>query len=662
MMEKDEEILHEFGEMVQLATSEWGRQQQYLQNAWLFASGKQYSDQEERERASNKRPKLEVLNVVRPRLNRVLNPFRASPNGMYIKHRDSSVQSQFNKLLAEIQRDSSADEVFECAMENQLVGGVGYWVVTTDYQSPETLNQCIKLIKIDNPNSVYIDPTDLSIDGSEARWGYIIDYTANEVIEELYGEEYECKESQAKQGYYKHIVVPKDTTPVVTLYVREKKMVKRWFFADGSYVDQYNKPELETIGKRMVELNWINVYKIIGQKIVDKTKMELDRVPIVRVVGDTQRKGDGVRWVGLVEAMVTPQRMANTYINSEKEMVENAPISPFLATVGQVKGLEDYWKRANKTAFDTLLYNKEDGTGAPQRMNNTANIQPTIMGRQQAMADLDQSTGIYQNQMGDTSGIGDESGTSIRLRNSIGEIQWKHYYQNMNKSIESTIKICLQLIPIIYDYDLDLDGEIVNFGGYKLDKYSVEASIGAMNESQKERNLSNLMVITSMLPEDRKTAFLDIMASMIESDKKSLIESRIAKLIPADLREDAEQQLDPMAQQALDSAMQASQELQAQNDLMKQYIAQLQNQLVAMENDSQTALLQTQLNNENKLQVEAMKQEGLNQRQIAQMIEEATKRQEEKIDKILESLAKPIQAEEYNPENIKSDLIGKQFG
>lgn len=658
--ESKEGILHEFSEMVKIAVDAWSHQQKNLEEAWLFASGVQYSLNEISERKINGRPDLEVLNIVRPRLNRVINPFKASPNGMQIRHKDGKIQSLFNGLLAEIQESSKAGEVFECAFENMVVGGVGYFAITTDYLSNESLEQCIKLVKIDDPNSVFIDPTDKSQTGEDARWGYLIDFVSNEFIESMYGEEY-CTNAKAPQvGYQKHIVIPKETTPVVTLYVREKSIVKRWFFEDGTFIDG-TKPSLPTVGSRNIELSIINVYKIVGGEVVAETKLEADRIPIIRVVGDTQRAGDGVRWVGIVEQMKTPQRNANRYLNQEKEIVETTPIAPWVGTVGQFKGVEDYWRNAHKKAFSAIFYNAENGSPRPERMDQSSNSTPSIAGRQNAMNDMDQVTGIYQNQMGDTSGAGDESGESIRLRNSIGEIQWQHYYQNMNKSIESAIELITQLIPLIYDYDFELDGEMVNFANLKLDRYKSEAFVGALNESQKQKNINNLMVITSMLPEDKKTAFIDIIASAIESDKKAEIEKRIQKLIPAEFIEQAENAMDPQAQQALEQAMQASQAQQSQIEQMNQYIVQLQNQIIEMENDSKAMLLKAQMDNETRLELERMKQEGLNQRQVADMIAEANQRQEERIKELVSQIQAPKEVLSYNPETIKTDLEGKQF-
>lgn len=660
-MEKEtEDILHEFEEMVKLGQSYWAHQQRHLEDSWLFLSGVQYTTNEINERKQNNRPDLKVLNVVRPRLNRVLNPFKASPNGLFIKHKNGGIQNAYNKLFAEIQEGSKATEAYNTAFENLVVGGVGYFGITTDYANNETLNQVIKIEKIDNSNSVFIDPSDRSNTGENARWAYVIEFVSNETIEQLYGEEYECKKTHWANGYFKHISIPEETTPVCKLYQKEKALVKRWFFKDGSFIDG-KKPDLETIGSRNVELTWINVYTIIGSKVVSQTRMECDRIPIIRAVGDTNNDGSNTRWVGLVEASRTPQWMANKYLNSEAEMVDNAPLSPFVATKEQVMGVEEYWANANKRAYGTLFYNSVNGQGSPQRADNTANIQPAIMGRQQAMSDLDQTTGIYQNQMGDTSGLDGESGESIRLRNSIGEIQWKHYYQNMNEAMVSALDVIIQLIPSIYDYELDLDGEVVNFSEIKLSKYTTEAVIGAVNESQKERNIKNLMVLTSLLPEDRKTAFVDIIAGMIESDKKSIIEERIQKLVPADLMGKTDSEMPPEAQQALETAMQASQELQNQNDLMKQYITQLQNQVIELENDSRSMLLKAQMDNETRLQLEQMKQEGLNQRQVADMIAEANKRQEENIKALIADLKKPEALVEYNPQSIKTDLEGKQF-
>lgn len=671
-MAKDyNEILEELKESLSECNDFYSQQYKHSRDLLEFWSGDQFTDQEINDRRINMRPTLEALNVCRPYINSIVNPFRSNPNGIKINIDDSEKSRIVNGLIGYIEYKSNADEAYETAFENAVVGGLGWVVLTNDYESNESLNQIIKICRVEDPESVMIDPNSKSIVGDDAQYAIVLNYVSEEIIEDTYGEEY-C---DYKNGInvYKNWIIPKSAIPVITYYVKKHKMVKRWFFADGTYTDSYEKPTIPTVAKRDIKQTYVEVYKIIGNKVVDVTKLDIECIPVVPFYGDrVVNRNDMVKWTGAIEWMKAPQRMINTYFNSEKEMVNNAPISPWIATAEQIDGYEKYWRNSNKTAWDTLLYNSVEGQAAPSRVDNNANIAPAITGRQNAMQDLQRTVGIFDPQLGNQQSGSEQSGIALSIRDSFGNRTNAHYYQNAAKSIAQVGKVLIQLLKSTYEGEMKLKIKDQFYGITEeevntaemlsgIDMSEIEVSVGAMIQSKKEQETGALLAIQNLLPEDKKLALIDILADRIETKNKRVVMDRVKKLVPVEFKDAEENAPDPQAMAALQAAEETINKYKEQEELMAQYITQLQNQLAIIENDSKSMLEKAILDNRTKIEVEAMKQEGLNQRELAKILAESEDRMTARIDKFFASLKPLIQSENFEVKNIKSKLDGKQF-
>lgn len=630
---------------------------QYLYSEELmeFVSGVQHSQDEIDERESNNRPTLETLNVTRKYINNIVNAVRQSPNGISVSLEDPKLSKALNDEIHSIEASSNADEAYETAFEQSVMGGIGYIVLSTDYKNDETLEQEPIIESVDCPFRVYIDPNSTQIDGSDAEYGFVVKYKPNEFVENEYGATINTNAKNLKLGMYKGWEsIPKNHCPVITYFRKKEKKVKRWFFIDGTFVDQYEKPEGDIVGKREVEVYSVDVFKIVGDEIVEENNIPISYIPIVPVYGDRVHRSDGVKWVGITEWLKAPQRMVNRYHNQEIEISENTPISPLISTAKSIKGYEPQWRNHNKVAYATLVVN--DDTPMPTRLDSNSNTQATISSKQSSITDAQSVTGIYDSQMGNNaSNIQNaQSGTAISLLQGFGERTNAQWYQNLAKSIQQVGRILVELIAIT---NPQLGMAMRAYGMLKI---KVETSVGAILQTNKQRNLQALTAIQGLLPEDKKTTLIDIFANEIESKDGDLIKQRVKKLLPIEFQDQGENAPDPKAMEALNAANQALQVSEQQVEMLKQYVVQLQNQLTEMENDQKLSLVQTQLKNQNNLELQAMKEEGLNQRQIAKMIEDANKRQEDKITEVLNEMKKFIPITDYNVANLKADLKGNQ--
>lgn len=656
----DKELLEEIQERSQEAMAGASIQNLYSEECQRFWSGDQFSVQEIRERKRNRRPALKAYNICKTYVHAVVNPLRENPNGIIVTTEDEETTEELRDVVRGIEQESDADEAYETAFENIVVSGVGYIGLTTAYTDDESLDQVVQVFTIANTSSVLYDPSSKEINGSDAEWCMVIDAISEDVIEDKYGEEVADQGGDAVvTTTYKHIKVPESTIPMVCYYKKVYKNVKRWWFADGTYIDQAQKPELPSVGSRVVSVPSVSVTKLIGKYVIEETTMQMSGLPIVPVYGEANRDLTGVRWTGLIENLRALQEGVNIHYNSELEMVDALPLSPFMATKEQILGQEQYWNRANQVAFPTLVYNAVEGQSRPERTNNSSNIQQPIAGRQALMADAGRLSGITDQQLGDQQGA-NESGIAGTGRVMQSEKQTAHFYQNWSKSMKRVGNMMVELIfstysgvtavPVVNESN-EASVRNVNFDALKKSvgksKVKVDVTIGQMLKSTRQRDLENVAMLQNALPEDKKNAFLDIIAeNSFEGKSKKEVLKRAKMLIPQEFQENTGA-IDPMAEQALQSAQMAIQAEEQKNAQMQEalqmqqrLIDQLNQQIFELQSDS-TAMLQGKaMDNNTKLQQEAMKQQGLNERQLAQMIAD----QQAKFDQMIEDMRKEFGA------------------
>lgn len=79
----------------------------------------------------------------------------------------------FNGVIRHIEYTSDADVAYDTACENQVTYGEGYIRILTEYCDDTSFDQEIKIGRIRNSFSVYMDPMIQDPTGADARWCFI---------------------------------------------------------------------------------------------------------------------------------------------------------------------------------------------------------------------------------------------------------------------------------------------------------------------------------------------------------------------------------------------------------------------------------------------------------------------------------------------------------
>jgi hypothetical protein len=429
----------------------------------------------------NARPCL-TINKLPQHVRQVTNEQRQNrPNGKVIPADDNAdvqVAEIFNGVVRHIEYMSDADVAYDTACDNQVTYGEGYIRLLTEYCNDDTFDQDIKIGRVRNAFSVYMDPTIQDPCGSDAEWCFI--------TEDILKSEYER-------------LFP-DASPISTLYSQGvgDQGISSWLQEDTIRIAEYfynvydsetlhlypnnqtakaNSPEdkqlKEMYGKplrtRKVDRKKVMWMKTNGYDILDEREWSGKYIPVVRVIGNEWEVDGQIYISGLVRNAKDAQRMYNYWTSQEAEMLALAPKAPFIGYGGQFEGYENQWKTANTTNWPYLEVNPDvtDGAGGvlplPMRAQPPLPQTGLIQAKMGAGEDIKATTGQYDASLGQQGN--ERSAKAIVAREKQGDVGTYHYVDNLARAIRYITRQIVDMIPKIYDTQriariIGADGEV----------------------------------------------------------------------------------------------------------------------------------------------------------------------------------------------------------
>jgi hypothetical protein len=428
----------------------------------------------------NARPCLTV-NKLPQHVRQVTNDQRQNrPSGKVIPaddHADVEVAEIFNGMVRHIEYISDADVAYDTACENQVSYGEGYIRILTEYCDENTFDQDIKIGRVRNSFSVYMDPTIQDPTGADAKWCFITEDITKDEYQRMYPDSAPITTLQTlgvgDQNLSQWLM--EDTIRVADYYYVDYDKATLNLYPgnvtafDGTPEDKqlkaiYGKPKRTRESDRVK----IKYCKINGYEILEEREWAGKYIPVVRIVGN-EFEVDGRLYVsGLVRNAKDAQRMYNYWVSQEAEMLALAPKAPFIGYGGQFEGYENQWKTANTTNWPYLEVNPDvtDGQGAvlplPARAQPPMASSGLLQAKAGASEDIKASTGQYNASLG--MGSNERSGKAILARQREGDVGTYHYGDNLARGVRHIVRQLVDLIPKIYDTQrvariIGLDGE-----------------------------------------------------------------------------------------------------------------------------------------------------------------------------------------------------------
>jgi len=429
----------------------------------------------------NARPCL-TINKLPQHVKQVTNEQRQNrPSGKVIPADDKGdveVAEIFEGMVRHIEYMSDADVVYDTACENQVTYGEGYFRILTEYCNENSFDQDLRLGRIRNAFSVYMDPLIQDPAGCDAEWCFI--------SQDLEKDEYERQYPNAapitsimSQGVGDQSLsqwINENTIRIVEYFYHTHTPTKLNLYPgnmshfDGSLEDKEMKQMgLKPIKSRTVDVKKVMWMKSNGYEVLQEQEWAGKWIPVIRVIGNEFEVDGRIYVSGLVRNAKDAQRMYNYWVSQEAEMLALAPKAPFIGYGGQFEGYENQWKTANTTNWPYLEVNPDvtDGMGVtlplPQRASPPLAQTGLIQAKMGASDDIKSTTGQYDSSLGATSN--ERSGKAILARERQGDVGTFHYGDNLTKAIRFATRQLIDLIPKIYDTAriarvIGIDGEV----------------------------------------------------------------------------------------------------------------------------------------------------------------------------------------------------------
>jgi len=429
----------------------------------------------------NARPCL-TINKLPQHVRQVTNEQRQNrPTGKVIPADDKAdvaVAEIFDGMVRHIEYISDADVAYDTACDNQVTYGEGYIRLLTEYCREDSFDQDLKIGRVRNSFSVYMDPTIQDPCGSDAKWCFLTEDLTKEEYERMFPNASPVS-SMMSQGVGDQSLsqwLSEDTVRIAEYFYIEHKSAKLNLYPDnvtaidGTPQDKQLKLMFQKpIRSRNVDKKQVKWLKTNGFEVLQEQDWAGKWIPVIRVVGN-EWEVDGQLYVsGLVRNAKDAQRMYNYWVSQEAEMLALAPKAPFIGYGGQFEGYENQWKTANTTNWPYLEVNPDvtDGAGSalplPQRAAPPLAQTGLIQAKMGASDDIKSTTGQYDSSLGAASN--ERSGRAILAREKQGDTGTYHYVDNLSRAIRYVTRQLVDIIPKIYDTErvariVGLDGEV----------------------------------------------------------------------------------------------------------------------------------------------------------------------------------------------------------
>ena len=588
----------------------------------------------DRNRPGKERPMLVVNRLLQFR-DRVVNEIRQNTPSIRIRPANDGADQETAEVLMglihHIQDNSNAAIAYDTAVEWQVDTGLGYVRVRNDWSSETSFDQEIYIDRIPDPFKVYFDPHSKSPDGSDAEWAIIAEEIPKDEFKRLYPDveqtNFDLAGNADMQGWY-----TKDSVRIAEYYYIKHEPAQIQDPETGMVRDTFLK-----------KCMWC---KAVGDKILEQTELPTKYIPIVPVIGhEIWLQGRCYR-SGLVRNAKDAQRLYNYYLSANAENVALAPKAPFVGVAGQFES-DPNWGRANKESLAYLEYDPVSiaGTpvGAPQRAM-PPQASPAIMNAiQLAENDIMQSMGIYQPSLGDQSN--ETSGRALLLRQKQSETGNFHYQDNLNRSIRQIGRICIDMIPKIYDRarvlrilgedgsprEVNIDpnlpqasantdnpgvDSIYNLG---VGQYDVVCDSGPSYATKRDEAANMMLALTQANPALFQTIG-DLMMKNMDWPGAEEISKRLQMMLPPELQPNAQgEKVDPQVIQA----QQMMEQLATQMEQMGQELTYLRDERILTLQDKEREWFEAEtkrMEAEAKIGVTNEALQGMIQQNLAAML------------------------------------------
>jgi hypothetical protein len=597
-----------------------------------FRNGDHWLPEEVRQRDIDGRPCLTV-NTLPATLHRVTNDIRQNRQSIHVHpvddQADPDVAEIIEGLCRHVEYDSGADAAYDTATEYAASVGFGYFRLITEYCDPMSFDQDMKIKRVRNPFTVYIDPSAQEADGSDMLYAFVTSKMSKFEFARQYPKATADYNGIAPAGSGGTSWQDQDEVRVAEYYRVEFEAATLVLLSDGTtrLATDKTAPPVGVVpqGTRPTFIRKVMWYKLTGKEVLERSEVPFDWIPVFPVYGDEVDLDGDVTRSGLIRYAKDPSRMYDYWLTSATEEIALRTKTPFIGAIGQFEGVEADWNNANTKSFSYLEYNPitVDGNLAPAPQRQPAADVPSghIAMAGLARDNIKAVTGIYDASLGARSN--EVSGIAIKSRQSQSEVSNFHIADNLGRAIRHLGRCMVSGIPRIYDTErvvrtLGLDGSadhaVINkplpapqkdektgavrtvLNDVRVGKYDVVVSAGPAYSTLREEAADQMLSVGQSWPKLFEIAGDKIVKSFDWPGAEE-ISDRIAKTLPPGLADDKDE-TPPNMVQTDKGPIPAEQAAKMIGD-MDQALSQIHQEL----EEAQSGITKARLDNDAKIEI-----------------------------------------------------------
>lgn len=601
-----------------------------------FRMGEQWPDYAIASRGLD-RPKL-TINELDSYIRQVTNNQRQQRPRIKVSPVDNYADPKIAKIITGLTRhievNSDADNAYDTAFDFAATIGWGYWRLRTDYISENSFNQDIFIDVVENPFTVYFDPSSKLPDGSDSEKALVTDMMTKDAFNKLYPGAQDSGFTERGTGDSDPDWSTEHEIRLAEYFYVERKRAKLLMLSDGNalWEDEFERHRNLILSAGVSvqadrdsfrrEVRWCK--QTIGEILEEKT-LPGRWIPIVPVYWTRVRVDSQWDVRGIVRDATDPQIMLNFWHTAATESIALAPKAKWVMAEGQNEGYENEWANANLAPNPVLTYKQTDVDGkdapAPQRVQPEpppAGILSLLAGADNA---LQKVVGIFDPAVRSQE---PKSGKAIQAEKMQSEMSNFHGYDNLTRSIKHTGRIILSWVPTVYDTErvlriIGVDGRenLVTVNQKMMDQvqnvekvlndltvgtYDVVMETGPGYDTKRQEGVASMLeLMRTPIGEQVAKVGPDLLVRQMDFNESDVLADRLAAMNPL-AKDDDGQEMQP--------------------EQMKMMLKGLQMQLQQAQQQLQAAGIEIKFG----LQKEAMKQAGETRREAMRQAGDAEER------------------------------------
>ncbi len=493
-----------------------------------------------------------------------------------------------------IEYKSNADSPYDTAVTFSVNSSIGFIRVDRQYVDDESFEQELLIKRVINPLAVFLDHNSIEIDGSDAKYAF--------VLEEISVEDFKKKYPDATPiSFADELEETSESEKPITIaeyFFIEESEEDYGLLPDGTKEKVDNRKKYKN--KRKIKKRVVRHMKLAGDDILEETTFPGKYIPIVPVYGE-EAWIDGKRHLlSLIRKAKPVQRMYNLWKSLETELLMKQQQAPVQAAEGQMAGYEESWEKPDEAMV--LYYKQKDVDGnqapPPQRLQPPTIPTGIVNAARETVDDIKATLGMYNASIGARSN--ETSGKAIMARQQEGDVATYHFGDNLVKSIAQVGKIIVCALPEVEDsnryvtiIDKEENFKMIGINGamtkdqerpydFTKGKYDVRVITGAPFTTQRQQAAELYNQTIQAMP-DLMPVIGDLVFKYQDAPGSMAISNRLKKLVDPKLLDESELDKDahnPQIEQLTIQLQQLAAEAQQQIQALQQELQSKQGDMI----------------------------------------------------------------------------------